>query len=119
VLLLTEYHEELEIDLHRQGIDLLDVWRGRLSLRRLELAIRHLPASSALVRAVDPDAAAMSEMPPVGYVLMDFFDLFARAKFQNPKPYPRPADVLRERQRAEALERQRDRANARRQSATG
>lgn len=116
--LLNEHHEELELDLHRQGVDLLDVWRGRLSLRRLDLLVRHLPATSDLVRALDPEAAAVASMPPVGYVLMDLFDLQAQAKFKNPKPYPRPADVIRQRQRTaarhEALERQRDRAKGRR-----
>lgn len=115
---LTEYHEELEIDLHGQGVDLLDVWRGRLSLRRLELLIRHLPATSRLGRAVNPDSALHAEWTPTTYLLADLFDLTARAKFKDPKPYPRPADIARERARAEArlaaLERQRDRINKRR-----
>lgn len=113
---VVEYHEELEADLLPEW-DLLDVWRGHLSWRRLALLIRILPASGAVVRAINPEAAAAAGMPPEGYVLMDIFDLFARAKFQNPQPYPRPAELLKEQRRREArhaaLERQRDRVNRR------
>lgn len=112
--LLVEYHEELEIDLHRQGVDLLDVWRGTLSLRRLELMVRHLPAKSLLVRELAPEVAAQADWSPEGYLIADLFDAFARANFKDPKPYPRPAEQVRQRQRAEArrsaLEAQRERA---------
>jgi hypothetical protein len=117
VALICEYHEELEIDLHCQNVDLLDLWRGKLSLRRLELMIRHLPLSSVLVRTVDPDLAATAEWTADTYMLADLFDLHARTSFKNPKPYPRPADALRKKRQADArhaaLERQARRVNGR------
>jgi hypothetical protein len=109
VTFLVEHHEELEADLLPEH-DLLDVWRGRMSFRRLELLIKHLPPDGAVVRALNPEAAAAASWPPEAYVLADYYDLYAHAKFKNPKRYPRPADAVRERERAEArhaaLERQ-------------
>ena len=34
-----------------QGYDLLDLWRGKMSLRRLRLLIRYLPEDAPLWRA--------------------------------------------------------------------
>lgn len=52
--LLDEYGDEIEADLLRvYQIDLLDFYRGALSVRRLGLLIRHLPADSALVLAMN------------------------------------------------------------------
>jgi len=54
--LLNEFGGEIEADLLRfYRVDLLDYHRGSLSLRRLGVLIKHLPADSALVRALtDP-----------------------------------------------------------------
>jgi len=56
----------VEADLLRYfQVDLLDLWRGRLSFRRLALLIRHLPADSwtqtALRDAADTELAEPSE----------------------------------------------------------
>lgn len=106
---MVEYHEELEIDL-LPDVDLLDLWRGKLSFRRLALLIRHLPATSALVRSIEPDVAAAAEWGSVNYQLADLFDAFARINFDKPKPYPRPADAIKKRRddeaRYEALQQQ-------------
>ncbi|MFK0295475.1 hypothetical protein ACIQU6_34090 [Streptomyces sp. NPDC090442] len=57
---MRDYSEELEADLLEFfGIDLLDLWRGELSLRRLHVLISSLLArqgSGALVRAIDESA---------------------------------------------------------------
>ncbi|MEF3112420.1 hypothetical protein [Streptomyces chrestomyceticus] len=57
---MRDYSDELEADLLEFfGIDLLDLWRGELSLRRLHVLISSLlsrQGSGALVRAVDESA---------------------------------------------------------------
>ncbi|MEO6081561.1 MAG: hypothetical protein ABIQ18_00445 [Umezawaea sp.] len=47
--------EALEIDCLRLGVDLLDLYRGDLSLRRVCAIVAHLPPDSALWRALHPD----------------------------------------------------------------
>ena len=50
--LLSEHGEALEADLHRYyQLDLLDLFRGRLSWRKLAVLVRHLPLDSATVQA--------------------------------------------------------------------
>lgn len=50
--LLREYGEAIEADLLRHyGVNLLDLWRGRLTPRRLMVLIKGLPPGSALHRA--------------------------------------------------------------------
>lgn len=117
--LVVEYHEELETDLLPHH-DLLDVWRGRMSWRRLELLIRHLPADSGLVRALNPDLAVVAAWTVETEVQAAIFDAIMHANFQDPQPFPRPQQQIEQRNRAEArraaLERQRDRVNARNQT---
>lgn len=43
-------HKKLEVDLFRQGIDLLDFYRGRLSLRRLVVFSLELGNDSLLMK---------------------------------------------------------------------
>jgi hypothetical protein len=100
----------LEIDLLRQGVDLLDLYRGRLSPRRLWLLIRNLPIDSALLRRTRPELAQHAWTPD-GYVTADLIDVtiaLQTGKFQ--KPYPRPAqritDAVEQRDRFSALEEQ-------------
>lgn len=97
--LVVEHHEEIEVDLLRQGIDLLDFWRGTLTARRLRLLISNLPRGSVTLAAVDPDGVALGAWSETDYLLADLFDITAKSHFQEPKPYPRPADVIRRRQR--------------------
>lgn len=125
--LVVEYHEELEYDLLTlpgSGVDLLDLWRGRLSFRRLLLLVKGLPhKSSHFVAAAAPDAAAVAQWTPTDYVLADLFDISAvghRLQDQRRRklpPYIRPGDAIAARVRAEAksdgLIRQRERQAAR------
>lgn len=48
--LLRHRSDALEADLLERGIDLLDYWRGNLSLRRLLVLYRWLPEASAVRR---------------------------------------------------------------------
>jgi hypothetical protein len=43
------------VDCLRLGVDLLDLYRGTLSLRRVCAIVAHLPADAALWRALHPD----------------------------------------------------------------
>ena len=43
------------------GIDLLDLWRGTLTLRRVHALLSNLPAGSALARATGGNAAMSEE----------------------------------------------------------
>lgn len=97
----VECHEELEADLLPEH-DLLDVWRGNLSWRRLELLIRHLPQGGATVRKIAPDVAAMADWTHEAEVAATHFDAYMQVHFKSPKPYPRPATVAAERRRTEA-----------------
>lgn len=51
---VAEHHSALEADLARfyPGTDLLDLWRGRLSWRRLAQLIRWLPPDAALYQSM-------------------------------------------------------------------
>jgi hypothetical protein len=100
VALIVEHHEELEHDL-LPDFDLLDVWRGRLSFRRLEVLIRRLPADSAMTMSIDPDTTQLAAWDTGDYLLALIADLLGKANFQNWKPIPRPADTILQRRRTE------------------
>lgn len=51
-LTLRKFGDEVEASLAYQGYDLLDLWRGRMSYRRLLVLIRSLPAKAPLWGAV-------------------------------------------------------------------
>ncbi|MFI2031398.1 hypothetical protein [Streptomyces buecherae] len=57
---MQEYPDELEADLLEFfGVDLLDLWRGRLSIRRVGVLIKSLmkkPGRSSLLQAIDERA---------------------------------------------------------------
>ena len=46
----------LETDLLCYGVDLLDLYRGELSLRRVCALVEHLPPDAAVWRVLGPDA---------------------------------------------------------------
>lgn len=48
--------DALEYDLLRVGVDLLDLYRGLLSLRRVCVLVTHLPDDAAVWRVHHPDA---------------------------------------------------------------
>lgn len=57
----------LEADLQREyHVDLCDLWRGRLSLRRVRVLIDHLPPDSATAQAV----AGGGDSPLAGWSLL-------------------------------------------------
>jgi hypothetical protein len=103
VHVVREYSDELEADLLEFfGVDLLDLWRGRLSIRRLNALIRSLmakPGRSALLQAVD-ERASWSESEYMMARVSDALELsnfmFLKANSEStdglemPEPITRP-----------------------------
>lgn len=51
--LLRDHGNAVEADLQQHyGIELTDLWRGRLTLRRLRVLVDHLPSDSATARSI-------------------------------------------------------------------
>ena len=53
IALLEQRGDEIESDLHDKGVDLVDLYRGRLSLRKVAVLIAFLPPTSALAIATN------------------------------------------------------------------
>jgi hypothetical protein len=102
VRVIKEYPEELEADLLEFfGIDLLDLWRGRLSLRRVHLLINslmHKAGRSTLLATMDESTQWGSTehlLARVSDALELSNYLFLRANSSEkdiplPEPLPRP-----------------------------
>lgn len=111
--LLSEHSEAIEADLLRYfSVDLMDLWRGRLSYRRLSVLIRKLPGDSwtqtalrdaAETELVEPVAGPMRFGPwtLTNYQLAGLTDavnalryvtarLAGQDKYPLPEPTPRP-----------------------------
>ena len=77
------------------------MWRGTLSLRRLNALISNLPPDCALSRAIDPEVAAWSV---TDHLLATVIDTLQTANWQRggdanaarPKPFPRPGRTRRD-----------------------
>lgn len=98
-MILRDHHEAFEADLRDMGIDLLDFYRGTISVRTLGVAVRHLPLKGAVMAAADPDSALIGSFTPTDYVLMNLYDLthaIAVSGDQFPR-YPRPNQMVEER----------------------
>jgi hypothetical protein len=78
------------------GIDLLDLWRGRLTWRRAGILLANLPPGSAVSRAKGSNTAwteAEHLLAGITDVLLTANWQRAGAKGARPKPLMRPADV--------------------------
>lgn len=76
---------ELEADLLRYyGVDLADLWRGELSLRRLSVLLNALPPDSAIARWANTEAP--------GWDVQDFLlaDIYAAITGQQHPARPDP-----------------------------
>lgn len=74
VALLHTHFTALEYDCRAQGVDLLDLYRGKLTYRALHGIVSNLPADSALYRQLLPGGWG-----PINYQIADLFDLTAVA----------------------------------------
>lgn len=101
---LAEHGGAIEYDLiTRAGMSFDDV-PARLSWRALGVFVRHLDASSAYVREVEPERAPWLGTERIPSMLADLFDMVAvldwhlvcantprgKQRPRRPKPYPRP-----------------------------
>lgn len=84
----------MEADLQRHyGIELVDLFRGRLSWRRLGVLVEHLPDTNATRRSLGDDAA---DWGLTEHLLAAAVDCLRAANWQRsgkgrqPKPIPRP-----------------------------
>ncbi|AON97309.1 tail assembly chaperone [Gordonia phage Hedwig] len=75
IALLEQHGGEIESDLQGKGIDLVDLYRGRLTLRKIAVLIKYLPATSALALATNGGQAPWSLTE---YLLSDIWALHAR-----------------------------------------
>lgn len=102
VHVVRDYFEELEADLLEFfGIDLLDIWRGRLSLRRVGVLINSLmrkAGRSTLLMAMNDK----TEWTEDTYLLARISDametsnyLFTRANFEVSEDLPEPKPITR------------------------
>lgn len=112
--LLREQRNAIEADLHRYyGIDLLDFYRGRISLRKLAVLVEGLPAEATVYRNLQPEAAGWDIHT---YLLAGILDALNDANWQRaegkahnrPERVPRPYDIAvnnaKQRRRDEVLQ---------------
>lgn len=106
VRVIQDYHDELEADLLEFfGVDLLDLWRGRLSIRRVGVLINSLmkkPGRSTLLEAMD-ERTRWGESEYLLARISDALEisnfLFFKANAQDsddldePLPIPRPGQT--------------------------
>ena len=104
VAVVNEHHAAVEADLLRfYGVDLLDLYRGRLSMRRLSVLLRALPREAATVQALDPaltwgvaEYLAANTVDTLQALLWTYLAAH-RGKGQTPPPRPertpRPGDA--------------------------
>lgn len=106
--LLSDYGDEIEADLQRvYSLDLLDVYRGTLSPRKLMVYIEQLPPGSATWNATGGDSA-WNVQEHLTANLLDAQNIgnwiAAGGKpSDKPKPVPRPADLVKKRRANEAI----------------
>jgi hypothetical protein len=94
---LSEHHSAIEADLaHYYGADLLDLYRGTLSVRKLFALVSGLPQGSALHRALRGDAADWDTNDYLLAAVVDYLAvanwLFiqANSKKGTKNPFPEP-----------------------------
>ncbi|QLF84825.1 tail assembly chaperone [Gordonia phage BBQValindra] len=94
IALLEQRGDEIESDLHDKGVDLVDLYRGRLSLRKVAVLIAFLPPTSALAIATNGGQAPWSLTE---YLLTDLWALQARqlAGRKAPDAHPWRAEITR------------------------
>ncbi|MFD5308182.1 hypothetical protein [Streptomyces ardesiacus] len=98
----------MEADLAFRQVDLLDLWRGKITPRKLDVMIRGLPPDSATRIAMNGKEPLWSR---TDYILADLIDsnnavawlvanqdVPATRKSTFPDPYPRPGDQPRKRE---------------------
>lgn len=107
--MLQEYSDAIEADFHRfYQLDLLDLYRGTLSPRKVLVLIEHLPPGAALWNETGGDSAWTLETHLLANVLdaVNVSNWIAAGGKQSskPKPIARPDELLKKRKHHEAIE---------------
>lgn len=100
---MGEHHSAVEADLQRfYGVDLLDLYRGKLSIRKLAALVSGLPRGSALHIAMSGEEALWGTSDYLLAATVDHLAvanwLFVQANSKKgarnpyPDPVPRPGD---------------------------
>ncbi|WP_326792045.1 hypothetical protein OHA79_09595 [Streptomyces sp. NBC_00841] len=101
--LIREHGEAIEADLGFRGYDLLDMWRGKLSPRKVNVLVRGLPPDSATRMAMNGGEPLWGR---ADHILADLVDATnsntwvvanreasKKERSPFPDPYPRPGDA--------------------------
>lgn len=112
--MLNRYHEQIEFDFDQRGWDLLDFWRGRITLRKLWVRITNLPSDSAFLRAVDPSLLWGTTEHAIADMHDDLVRLLSGDQTYRRK---RPGDAEREQAAAKSRAEQWEHRRARREAA--
>lgn len=89
----------VEADLHRwYHIDLVDLWRGRLSLRKVGVLVRHLPSEAATIEKLTGNPGWSLE----AILLDDLRMALTGSKERRAKPHPTRARIAKTARRSSA-----------------
>lgn len=106
---LEEHTEQIEADFQDIGIELADLFRGRLTWRRFGVLLRQLPRTSRFARALDP-AAAWSIGEHLQALTLDALNganwQRSRSRRKAPEPIKRPGATSAKDQQIAALSEQ-------------
>lgn len=97
--LLNSYHQEIEYDWDVRGWDLIDFWRGKVTIRKATVRLLGIlrDRTSSTARAVFPHETAWGETE---HVIATVMDMYLMTKFGKEAPrMTRPGD----KERAESL----------------
>lgn len=73
------------------GVDLLDFYRGHMSIRRLSVLVRHLPRESLTVQALGGDEVRWGDLEHLVATHIDIAAAVAGSEYR----YPRPGEAER------------------------
>jgi hypothetical protein len=109
--MLREHPDALEADLQRfYGVQLGDLWRGRLSLRRLSVLVQYLPPGSAIWAQQTGIAYGYT---PTDLFVADLFHAFTGEEHpERPRSGSRAPSSSRAKEAAARLLAQRERMSA-------
>lgn len=123
--ILTEYPEELEADLASEyGVDLVDLWRGGLTLRRAAVLATQLPAGSRVWQSAGGPKAWADEYQALMVVewrlqILDWRQTEDGSKGKNPPDMQEPPPFVGDEQAKASKQDLRAREFMRRQQALG
>lgn len=108
---MVRYGDEVEADLrHFYGVDLLDLWRGTLSLRQLLMFIRKMPRESELRKAINDGDEPWSRLE---VLVSDLWVITGKARWGKKAPDAHPLRAVAAKKRSSVRKNARKAALAR------